>query len=108
MAEVQIGEGVFGLRRAFIQAGARTLVTSLWRVSDESTVKLMEEFYKNLKTMDKAEALRQAQLKLMRTGKGTHRQRGVGGIGKAKTNEGVIDTSHPYFWAPFILIGDWK
>jgi len=67
----------------------------------------MEEFYKNLETMDKAEALRQAQLKLMRSGKKTGSQRGVGGIGKAE-EEKINDTSDPYFWAPFILIGDWK
>ena len=108
LGDVKIGEGVFGLRRAFIQAGARTLVTSLWRVSDESTVNLMEDFYKNLKTMDKGEALRQAQLKLMRSDKETDRQRGVGGISKGKSIGKTIDTSHPYFWAPFIVIGDWR
>ena len=108
IGEIQIGEGVFGLRRAFIQAGAQTLVTSLWRVSDESTVNLMEDFYKNLKTMDKAEALRQAQLKLMKSGTKKVSQRGVSGISKAEGKGQPLDTSHPYFWAPFILIGDWK
>ena len=48
----------------------------------------MRSFYRNLKTMSKAEALRQAQL----------------GLEKAD----AMTSSHPYFWAPFILVGDWK
>ena len=102
------GDEVVGLGRGFIYAGTPSVVASLWKVSDESTAELMEDFYKNLKTMDKAEALRQAQLKLMGSGRERGRQRGVGGIGKAKSSGKAIDTSHPYFWAPFILIGDWK
>jgi CHAT domain-containing protein len=102
------GDEVVGLSRGFIYAGTPSVVASLWKVSDESTAKLMEVFYKNLQSMDKAEALRQAQLKLMRSGRETSPQRGVAGIGQAKSSGETIDTSHPYFWAPFILIGDWK
>jgi CHAT domain-containing protein len=64
------------------------VVASLWKVSDDSTVEMMRSFYRNLQTMPKAEALRQAQL------------------GLAKSS--AMTSSHPYFWAPFILVGDWK
>lgn len=82
------GDDLVGLSRAFIHAGAPSVVASLWKVSDESTVVMMRSFYRNLKTMSKAEALRQAQL------------------GLAKSD--AMTSSHPYFWAPFILVGDWK
>jgi len=78
----------------------------------------MASFYRNLKTMSKVEALRQAQLELIR-GEGRSdliAKRGVGGIGKLgetpepqTTAQGSsVSTSHPYFWAPFILVGDGK
>ncbi len=62
---VQIGEGVFGLRRAFVLAGAKTLVMSLWKVPDRQTQMLMVDFYRRLLAGEpRAEALRQAQLTL--------------------------------------------
>jgi CHAT domain-containing protein len=62
LGEVHPGEGVFGLRRAFVLAGARTLVMSLWRVPDEPTWELMEEFYRRvLAGRGRADALREAQ-----------------------------------------------
>jgi tetratricopeptide (TPR) repeat protein len=65
LGDVQAGEGVFGLRRAFTVAGARTLVMSLWKVPDEVTQKLMVDFYDRILAGEqKAEALRQAQLAL--------------------------------------------
>ena len=79
----------------------------------------MSSLYKNLKNMTKVEALRQAQLALIR-GSGQSEllaRRGVGGIGKlGETASSAlpapsslsISTSHPYFWAPFILVGDGK
>ena len=82
------GDDLVGLSRAFIHAGAPSVVASLWKVSDESTVAMMRSFYTNLQTMPKAEALQQAQLAL------------------AKSS--AMTSSHPYFWAPFILVGDWK
>jgi CHAT domain-containing protein len=82
------GDDLVGLSRAFIHAGAPSVVASLWKVSDESTVLMMRSFYRNLQTMPKAEALQQAQLNL------------------AKAN--AMTSSHPYFWAPFILVGDWR
>lgn len=63
LGEVRIGEGVFGLRRAFVLAGARTLVMSLWKVPDEQTQELMEDFYRRiLSGQPRAGALREAQL----------------------------------------------
>jgi CHAT domain-containing protein len=89
---VKNGEGVFGLRRAFLQAGARTLVTSLWKVPDDETVQLMTDFYTGWLEghKGKAEALRQAQLKMI---EGLEERHGF---------------AHPYYWAGFVLIGDWR
>ena len=65
LGEVQVGEGVFGLRRAFVLAGARTLVMSLWKVPDKQTQELMVEFYHRLLAgQSRADALREAQLAL--------------------------------------------
>jgi CHAT domain-containing protein len=83
LGEIHVGEGVFGLRRAFVLAGARTLVMSLWRVPDEQTQELMEDFYRRLLDgQGRAEALREAQLAM-----------------KAKYPD-------PYFWGAFICQGD--
>src|SRR5262249_24455464 len=65
LGEVQVGEGVVGLRRAFVLAGARTLVMSLWTVPDQQTQELMEAFYHRLLAgVARADALREAQLTL--------------------------------------------
>jgi CHAT domain-containing protein len=80
------GDGVIGLTWALFVAGCPTQVVSQWSVDDASTAKLMEKFYGNLSRTKqrKGAALRQASLALMR------------------------DQRHPYFWAPFILVGDWR
>ncbi len=77
--------GILGLSRAFLFAGADSVVLSMWQVNDESTARLFIETYRNLKEGSKAEALRQAKLTLL----------------------GSQSTSHPYYWAPFILMGNW-
>ena len=100
------------------------MVASLWNVEGSSTAQLMASFYKNLKTMTKVEALRQAQLNLIRGNVNSDllARRGIGGVGKLgetpsgqlPTSSSVlpapssVTTSHPYFWAPFILVGDGK
>lgn len=74
----------------FMIGGAKSVIASLWEVSDPSTAQLMEEFYKNLATgkMTKSEALRKAQLSLLHP-----------------TNKST-EYSHPYYWSPFILMGN--
>jgi len=117
LGQLSSGDELVGLTRAFIYAGTPSVVASLWKVDDHSTAQLMSGFYKNLKTMTKLEALRQAQLAMIR-GNGESdllARRGVGGIAKlgdtpavASPSQSSISTSHPYFWAPFILVGDGK
>jgi CHAT domain-containing protein/tetratricopeptide (TPR) repeat protein len=64
LGDVRAGEGVFGLRRAFQLAGAGTVVMSLWKVADDPTRELMEEFYRHLLAgLPRAEALRRGQLR---------------------------------------------
>ncbi len=83
LGEVQVGEGVFGLRRAFMLAGAKTLVMSLWKVPDKQTQELMSDFYPRILAGEaRAEALRQAQLAM-----------------KKKYPD-------PYYWGAFICQGD--
>jgi CHAT domain-containing protein/serine/threonine protein kinase/Tfp pilus assembly protein PilF len=81
------GEGLVGLTRAFQYAGARSVLASLWAVSDESTSALMTRFYAHLARGEtKDEALRQAQLELLRD----------------------PATAHPFSWAAFQIFGDWR
>jgi CHAT domain-containing protein len=108
------GEGLLGLQRAFQTAGARTTVASLWRVSDKATQTLMSRFYANLwsKKMPKLEALRQAQLAILRgdanrdvelASRATRR-------GTALLDYTTDDRKRlpPFYWAAFILSGDWR
>ena len=122
LGKLSSGDELIGLSRAFIYAGTPSVVTSLWNVEDSSTAQLMASFYKNLKTMSKVEALRQAQLAMIRKDGCSDllARRGVGGIGKLgdapsspsqhpiSVPSSSVSTSHPYFWAPFVLVGDGK
>lgn len=94
------GEGLLGLTRAFQLAGARSVVASLWEVSDRSTADLMINFYKEIRSgRSKDEALRAAQLALLN-----------GAKGESEGNE-AFDYSRnesPAFWAAFQVYGDWQ
>jgi filamentous hemagglutinin family protein len=94
-----------------VQAGVKSALASLWYVSDEGTLALMTEFYKNLRQAPiKAEALRQAQIAMLR-GKVTIKGgelRGVRGgipVPSAIAQRGDQVLNHPYYWAAFTLIG---
>jgi len=94
------GEGILGLTRAFQYAGARTVLASLWSVADESTAELMRRFYSNLQAgLPKDEALRQAQIELIR---------GPVELAAAGETSRRPDATHPFYWAAFELVGDWK
>ncbi|QUV98977.1 CHAT domain-containing protein [Chloracidobacterium sp. MS 40/45] len=87
VGDVRNGEGVYGLRRAFVLTGAQTQVMSMWSVSDLATQMLMQDFYARLKRGEpRGEALRQARLQLRRQAR----------------------CAHPFYWAGFILTGDWR
>ena len=81
------GEGLIGLTRAFLYAGARSVVVSLWDVSDPATAAYMTAFYGELrKGASKDVALQRAMIAVSRNPR----------------------CRHPFFWAPFILVGDWQ
>lgn len=78
------GEGVVSLSRAFLYAGASSLIASLWDIADQATSELMTRLYRGLlEGQPKAQALRAAKLSLLATPR----------------------TAHPYYWAPFLLSG---
>lgn len=82
------GEGMIGLSRSFMYAGVPSVVVSLWSVSDKSTNILMERFYTNLieKGVNFAEALYLARISMIKDER----------------------FAHPFYWAPFVLTGDWQ
>ncbi|MBL0742567.1 CHAT domain-containing tetratricopeptide repeat protein [Chryseolinea lacunae] len=82
LGDVKSGEGVYGLQRAFLVAGADALIMSLWKVDDAATQQLMTNFYTNwIKLGNKQKAFKQAQLQLM-----------------TKYKE-------PYYWGAFVMMG---
>jgi CHAT domain-containing protein len=86
VGEVKNGDGVHGLRRALVLAGAETQVMSLWPVSDQGTRDLMTRYYKALQAgAGRSAALRQVQLSLLQR----------------------KDRQHPFYWASFIVSGEW-
>jgi CHAT domain-containing protein len=92
VGDVQTGEGVFGLRRAFTSAGARTLIMSLWPVDDEATRDWMRLLYRHRFTEGATtlDAAHEATLKLLQT----RREAGL--------------STHPFYWAGFVAAGDWR
>ena len=85
LGRLERGEGVLGLARAYLAAGARSVVVSLWKVNDRSTALLMERFYRPLLTrgMPRESALARAKRALLAD----------------------PQTRSPFHWAPFVLIG---
>jgi CHAT domain-containing protein len=104
------GEGLLGLQRAFQVAGARSVVASLWQVPDEATQVLMERFYTNLwqKKMSRLEALTEAQRWLLSQGlKHPGLVRGM--VRRDRKEETSSDgRMPPFYWAAFVLSGDWR
>jgi CHAT domain-containing protein len=92
LGESRSGEGLIGLRRAFRTAGAKTVISALWSVKDDSTSELMQDFYEKLwlEGLGKAEALRQAQLAMLDKN-------------RAETGDALPST-----WGAFVLSGDWR
>src|SRR6185295_12702468 len=92
------GEGLIGLTRAFQYAGARSVVATLWSVSDQVTAELMARFHRHYAAgLPKDEALRQAQIELIRK---------PVRITTANGQTVETDASAPFFWAAFQLFGD--
>ncbi|WP_324616405.1 tetratricopeptide repeat protein [Lusitaniella coriacea] len=86
LGEIANGEGVYGLRRALVMAGAESQAISLWKVSDEGTKNLMARYYQRLlRGEGRSEALRQVQLEMLQG----------------------EEYSHPFFWGAFIPSGAW-
>lgn len=119
--DIKIGEGVFGLRRAFAVAGTKTLVMSLWPVPDKVTALLMERFFDNLQSgIGRAEALNSAQNYIRKI---TVKQLRKSALGLEVLKEllAVTDLSenslidcqeddtpleHPFYWGAWICQGD--
>jgi len=84
LGDIVGGDELVGLNRAFIYAGTKSILSSLWRVSDISTAVLVKHFYRNYSHENKAESLRKAQLRVKRL------------------------YPHPSYWAGFSLAGDYR
>jgi CHAT domain-containing protein/tetratricopeptide (TPR) repeat protein len=119
LGDIATGEGVLGLQRAFHAAGAKSVVASLWKVSDAATSVLMEELYRNLleRKLPKLEALRRAQIFVLRNPQRVRERdeelkRGPGAKPAPLPEGGQIKEvptrSSPAWWAAFILSGDWR
>src|SRR5258706_7932105 len=91
VGEIKVGEGVFGLRRAFQVAGAKTVIMSLWPVEDETTRLWMGTLYREhfLEGKDTGESVRAASLQILTQRRKKHQ------------------STHPFYWGAFIAAGDW-
>jgi CHAT domain-containing protein len=82
------GEGIIGLTRGFMYAGASRVLVSLWKVDDKATAELMKRFYRGMlkEKLTTAAALKQAQMEMSQ----------------------IPQWSSPYYWAAFVLQGEWR
>lgn len=88
IGKLQKGQGMLSLSKGFYYAGAKSLVNTLWKINDKSSVKLMKYFYEGLSNgQGKSEALRKAKLKYL-----------------ASTDDNLL--KHPYYWSAFVVSGD--
>jgi CHAT domain-containing protein len=94
---------LLGLQRAFQVAGVHSTVATLWKINDDASRSLMIDFYENLweKKMSRVEALRQAQLTMLN--EGVHR-----GLEKVDRPADAKKRLSPFYWAAFVLSGDWR
>jgi CHAT domain-containing protein/tetratricopeptide (TPR) repeat protein len=92
LGEIRSGEGVFGLRRAFQVAGARTIIMSLWAVDDIATQTWMRALYQNRlqQGLTTAAAIRAANLSVLTDRRARHQ------------------SAHPFYWAAFVAAGNWR
>jgi len=113
------GSEVEGLGASLQTAGARSVIASLWAVADTSTAALMPSFYRSLSSadakLDTALALRSAQLVLLRgaeegvaTSMDTRGASLVGSVVSSDSMQKIQGWAHPFYWAPFILLGRWQ
>ena len=101
------GEGIVGLSRAFMLAGAKSVIVSLWSVDSNSTASLMKQFYRYLKSGESpVDSLWLAKQDLKNEMHAVTFRRGIGLL--PADEETNIPASHPFFWAPFILMGEWN
>ncbi|MFD2563929.1 CHAT domain-containing protein [Aquimarina rubra] len=88
LGKLQKGEGMLSLARGFSYAGAKSLVTTLWKINDQTTSELMQDFYKNLDaSLPKDKALREAKLTYLNIAEDEF-------------------LTHPYYWSGFMISGD--
>ena len=100
------GDAMVSLTDSFHMAGASNVVATLWEVEDSVTGQIMQGFYRNLREMPEAKALRLAQLEVMQRPVeiSEMRLRGFGAPVPVEELPAVHDYSHPFFWAPFVII----
>jgi CHAT domain-containing protein len=109
------GREVDGLGTTAQLKGAKAVISSLWSVNDASTGQLMGDFYRRWAegagNVTKVEALRQAQLDLLlgplNAATGT-RDRGSAPEKADSETPALAGYAHPYYWAPFVLMGNWR
>jgi CHAT domain-containing protein len=99
---------VAGISHYFMQGGAKAVIASLWKVNDPATARFMQQFYKHLKAgMTKAQAIQRVQQEFIQGKSGTKAERDRSDSTPISSDPQTSSSyAHPYYWAPFILIGN--